>query len=84
MKKYESLINTSSYSVTLNDIQKGIGALGNLVNFFSQNLNGVKINNVFSNFDKISRYLQATYKISSYEADQIGDSRLYMNPQVYS
>jgi hypothetical protein len=43
----------------------------------------VKINNVFSNFNKISRYLQATYKISAYEADQIGDSRLYMNPQVY-
>ena len=42
----------------------------------------VKINNIFSNFFKMSQYLQTTYNISKYEAEQIGESRVYQNPQV--
>ena len=30
----------------------------------------------------MSQYLQTTYNISKYEADQIGESRVYQNPQV--
>ena len=40
MEKYSDLINTSSYSLIFIDIQRGIESLGNLVSFFSHNVNG--------------------------------------------
>jgi hypothetical protein len=39
-KKYIDVIQLTSYSKVLFDIQKGIEALSTLVNFFSENLNG--------------------------------------------
>ena len=72
----------SSYSKILFDIHKGIEALDTLISFVIENINGVKINNVFADYGKISKYFQDTYQISKADADAIGESYIFTNPQA--
>ena len=96
----------TGYSSVLYDTQKGLDAFSTLVNFFSSNVNGgklnfaficgpinaqnlfsqfwiqVKINQVFSDYQNVSLYLQNTYGISKNDLQALGESLLYYSPQV--
>ncbi|CAF0899716.1 unnamed protein product, partial [Brachionus calyciflorus] len=80
-RKYFDIITKSSYSSLLFDIQKGIESLSNLVQFFNKNFNGVKVNQVFTDFNLIDGYLQKNYGLTQLETKAIGDSFLYYDPQ---
>ena len=79
--KYIGLISSTSYSGVLFDIYKGIEALDGLVGFVIKNINGVKIKDIFTNYSAISSYFQTGYSITAADADQIGQSYLFTNPQ---
>jgi hypothetical protein len=45
LKKYDSIVKMTTYSEVLSDIDNGIQSLAELVNFFSENINGSNENN---------------------------------------
>jgi len=55
--------------------------LNELVSFVINNINGVKIKDMFSDYPIISSYFQSAYSITAMDADQIGESYLFTNPQ---
>lgn len=80
-EKHFTLITATSYSNILYDIYKGIEALNNLIQFVIQNINGVKVKDIFSDYSVISSYFQEQYQITVEDADQIGESFMLTNPQ---
>nr|UOU03310.1 ATP-binding cassette subfamily A1-like 3 [Brachionus rubens] len=73
--------NNISYSSLLFDIQKGIESLSDLVQFFNKNFNGVKINQIFTDYNVIDEYLRTNYGLGKSETKAIGDSFIYYDPQ---
>lgn len=80
-EKYFDLITRSSYSSIFFDIHKGVEALDALVQFVIKNINGIKIKQIFGDYGKISRYLQDQYQLSEEDADAVGESFMFTNPQ---
>lgn len=72
----------TTYTSLLSDIDKGLDSLVELVNFFSENINGVPVNRLFNNFNNVAIYLQKTYGFTSNNVSAIGNSSIYYAPQV--
>lgn len=71
----------TSYAKLINDLRKGIDSLTDLLNFFTDNIKGIKIEKLFLNFSNISDYLVLEHGLTNEEADSIRDASLFYNPQ---
>ena len=72
----------TTYSKVLSDVDNGIRSLSELVNFFSENINGIPINKLFTNYTKIADYLHTIHGLSGENTTALGASKIYESPQV--